>query len=74
MNEPTRRTVPLREQLQEALNQNQIQIAKRGVEGIDELQAKVLKQCEARGLTGMEQITQTGADFLKALLIRGISK
>jgi len=74
MNEPARPLPPLRQQLQQALNDNQIEIAKRGLAGIDKMKEKTLKQAAERGIVGVEEIVETGANFIKAILVRSLSK
>jgi len=71
---PARRVKPLREQLHEAVNSQLTDMAERGFAEIDNGKNKLLAKLEQRGVTGMEQIADTGAQFIKALIARGISK
>jgi len=72
-NEPAR-VRPIREQLQAAVNENTVQIVERGMGGIDKAKAQALAAFERRGIAGMEEIAETAANFLKAVLVRGVSK
>jgi hypothetical protein len=71
---PADRPRPLREQLHEAVNANIAQTVKQGIEGVDQLKARGLRELERRGLTGMSEVCDSAADLVKKLLIRGISK
>lgn len=71
---PAKRTKPLREQLHEVVNDQLVDMAEKGFHHIDRGKDLIVKKLESKGITGMEQIAETGANFLKALIARGISK
>jgi hypothetical protein len=71
--QPLRRK-PLREQLQQFANDQLIDMAEKGFAEIDARKARMVKKLQDKGITGMEEIADTGAALLKALIARGVSK
>lgn len=71
---PPPRKKTLREIAQEAVNEQTTHLAEEGFKDIDRLKRHAITRLKRNGIVGMEQIADAGADLVKALLARGLSK
>lgn len=83
MNSATKRTPsppaperqkPIREQIHTAVNEYTTRMVSDAFKEIDAGKDHLVKKLEERGITGMEDAAAAGAQLVKALLLRGISK
>lgn len=70
---PARRK-PVREQLHQAVNTNLTALVENGFKDIDRGKRRLVRKLAKKGITGVDELADTGANLLKALILRGISK